>query len=156
MRDFSRSSAASLAMSLFRSGCAGTSLRVESPAVRLSGVEIAELSFSQQTFLLGFDIENPNPFPLPVRAVQYRVLLDGERFAGGETQSDFTVPARGDDSFVISVDLDFLNSATQLVSLLRGGMREEVAYELDGSLAVDIPFVKPLPFRAEGVIAVGR
>ena len=91
-------------------------------------------------------------FPLPVSAVEYRVIFDDEKFAGGETQGSFTVPAHGDDSFGIRVDLDFLSSATHLTSLFRGGFRENVSYELQGSLAVDIPFVKPIPFSSSGII----
>jgi hypothetical protein len=33
-------------------------------------------------------------------------------------------------------------------------MRKPVAYELTGSLAVDIPYVKPLPFSTSGVITI--
>ena len=60
--------------------------------------------------------------------------------------------ARGDNSFAISVDLDFLSSATHLRSLLHGGLQENIRYELKGRLAVDIPLVKPIPFSSSGVI----
>ena len=102
--------------------------------------------------MLSFDISNPNPFPLPVKAVDYEVIFDDLKFAGGQTQGSFTVPANGMDSFAIRVDLDFLSSATHLKSLMRGGFRENIAYDLRGSLAVDIPLVKPLAFSNSGVI----
>lgn len=143
-----------LTSTLFFSACAGTSTVVDSPTVELVSVELSEANFSRQTFLLGFDVSNPNPFPLPVKAIKYRVLLDEEKFAGGETEGSFTVPARGDDEFVISVDLDFLNSTPQLASLLRGGLQEDLGYELQGSLAIDIPLVKPIPFASTGVVKV--
>lgn len=136
------------------SACAGTGTLIDSPSVNLTSVELADVSLSRQTFHLGFDVDNPNPFPLPIQAVEYRVILDEEKFAGGATEGSFTVPARGHDDFTISVDLDMLNSAAQLSSLLRGGMREAVSYELQGSLTVDIPFTKPLPFSSTGVIDV--
>ena len=138
------------------SGCASTGSLVNSPTVQLTSVELAEMSFRQQTFLLGFDVQNPNPFPLPVQSVRYRLSIDGELFAGGETQSDFSVPSHGDDAFVISVDLDFLSTANQLASLFKGGMRDQVQYDLEGSFAVDIPFVRPVPFRSSGIIDIGR
>jgi LEA14-like dessication related protein len=131
--------------------CAGTGTVIDSPRVDLIGVELTSASFRRQTFLLRFDVSNPNPFPLPVKAVEYRVDFDNEKF-GGKTQGSFTVPARGDDSFAISVDLDILSTATHLTSLLSGGFRENVSYELRGSLAVDIPFVNPIPFSSSGVI----
>lgn len=134
------------------SACVGTGTVIDAPKVDLIGVELTAADFRHQTFLLRFDVDNPNPFPLPVKAVTYRVTFDDQKFAGGETQGRFTVPARGDDTFAISVDLDLLGSATQLTSLLRGGLRENVSYELKGSLAIDIPFVSPIPFSSSGVI----
>lgn len=136
------------------SACAGTGTLIDSPTVSLTSVRLADVSFSRQTFHLGFDVDNPNPFPLPIQAVEYRVMLDEEKFAGGETEGRFTIPARGHDDFTISVDLDVLNTAAQLSSLLLGGMREAVSYELQGNLTVDIPFSKPLPFSSTGVIQV--
>ena len=134
------------------SGCAGTGTIIDSPKVDLTGVELTSANFHRQTFLLSFDVSNPNPFPLPVKAVDYQVSFDDKKFAGGKTHGKFTVPARGDDSFAISVDLDILSSTAHLRSLLGGDFRENVSYELRGNLAVDIPFVKPIPFSSSGVI----
>lgn len=136
------------------SACAGTETLVASPTVNLTSVKLEDVSFSKQTFLLAFDVSNPNPFPLPVRMVSYNLTFDDQKFAGGETAGSFTVPARGEDAFLISVDLDVLNTATQLSSLLRGGMPEQVEYALKGSLTVDIPFTRPIPFYSSGVIQI--
>jgi len=141
---------------LIFSGCAGTATLVDAPHVRLTSVELEAMNFSRQTFLLGFDVSNPNPFPLPVKMVSYRVMFDDQRFAGGETVAAFTVPAGGTDAFQISVDIDILNSETHVSSLLRGGAPDHVSYELQGSLTVDIPFTRPIPFTTSGVIDVQR
>jgi LEA14-like dessication related protein len=144
-----------LALCGFLSGCAtGTEALVSTPAVDLKSVEVEKVSFTSQTVLLGFQVENPNAFPLPVRAVKYRIMFDDERFAGGETRASFTVPARGADDFVLSVELDIVNSATEVMSMLKGGMPEHVEYRVDGSLTVDIPFARPLPFSSSGMIQV--
>ena len=134
------------------SACAGTGILVDSPGVELTGVELTSASFHRQTFLMSFDVSNPNPFPLPVKAVDYRVDFDDRKFAGGKTQGNFTVPARGNNSFAISVDLDILSSASHLKSLISGEFRENISYELRGNFAVDIPLVKPIPFSNSGVI----
>ena len=141
---------------LILSGCAGTATLVDAPHVRLTSVELESMNFSRQTFLLGFDVSNPNPFPLPVKMVSYRVMFDDQQFAGGETVAAFTVPAGGTDAFQISVDIDILNSATYMSSLLQGGVPDHVSYELQGSLAVDIPFTRPIPFSTSGVIDIQR
>jgi len=145
-----------LIAALFLSACASTETMIAAPTVQLKSVELSKVSFNQQTFLLGFDVSNPNGFPLPVKAVRYRLLFDDKSFAQGETRGNFTVPARGDDHFVLSVNVNVLDSATQLTSLLRGGMPDHVKYELQGSLSIDIPFVKPVPFSSMGVIPVKK
>lgn len=143
-----------LVAALFLSACASTEMMIAAPTVQLKSVELSKVSFNQQTFLLGFDVSNPNGFPLPVKAVRYRLLFDDKSFSQGETRGNFTVPARGEDHFDLSVNVNFFDSATQLTSLLRGGMPDHVEYELQGSLSIDIPFVKPVPFSSTGVIPV--
>lgn len=125
---------------------------IHSPSVNLRNVQVVGLGFNGQTFLLSFDVANPNPFPLPIRSVGYGVRLDGQRFASGETASDFTVPANGDASFAISVDLDLLRTAPQLLSIVRNGARRDVAYELEGRFAVDIPLTPEVSYRDTGRI----
>ena len=134
------------------SACAGTESLIASPTIDLTGVELTSVNFQRQTFLLSFDVSNPNPFPLPVKAIEYRLTFDKEKFAGGKTQAGFTVPAGGNDSFAISVDLDILKSAKHLTSLFGGKFRENVPYELQGRLAVDIPLVKPISFSSSGIV----
>jgi LEA14-like dessication related protein len=141
---------------LFLTACATTETLVATPGVELTSVTLESASFNRQKFLLSFDVSNPNAFPLPVRSIKYRVMFDDERFAGGETAASFTVPANGEDSFAISVELDILRSTSQVTALLRGGIPDHVDYRLDGSLAVDIPFARPLPFSSAGAIQVRR
>lgn len=133
-------------------GCASTGTLVEAPQVSLRNVEVTDLDFKSQTFVLDFDVINPNPFPLPVRSVSYGVELDGYRFASGETVGDFTVPASSDGGFAISVDLNLMRTAPALFFIVREGVYREIPYELKGEFEVDIPFVPPVPFRTEGQI----
>ncbi len=136
------------------SGCAGMDPVISSPSVRLTSVEMTDVDFDQQTFLLGFDVSNPNPFPLPVKSVRYRVRLGEQRFASGETQGSFTVPSEGNGDFMISVELDLLKTTSNLFSLIRSGTGRHIDYELSGSFAVDIPFAKPLEFSNSGSIEI--
>ncbi|MEJ2256188.1 MAG: LEA type 2 family protein [Woeseiaceae bacterium] len=134
-------------------GCASLPENIiRTPEVELRNVEVMGLGFKSQTFLLSFDISNPNPFRLPVNHVAYDVRLDGARFASGETASDISIPANGDGQFAISVDLDLLSTAPRLLSAIREGVRGEVPYELRGELGVDIPMTPPVSYRTSGNI----
>ena len=134
------------------SACAGSGSLISSPQVSLTGIEITSADFNSQTFLLSFDVNNPNPFPLPIKSVRYRVRLGEQQFASGETQGNFTVPSEGNGAFAISVQLDLLKTSSNISSLIRSGMSRDLDYELSGSFAVDIPFAKPLDFKSGGNI----
>ena len=122
---------------------------IEKPEVALRGVQVVGLGLNAQTFLLSFDISNPNSFSLPVSHVSYGVKLDGQRFATGRTSN---VPADGSTQFAISVELDLLNTAPALLSIVREGVRRDVPYELEGELGIDIPLTPPVRYRSKGAI----
>ena len=134
--------------------CACASLEdvVGAPEVSLRNVEVERIDLGRQTFLLAFDVHNPNPFPLPVSTVHYGVHLDGHRFASGETRSEFTVPAASGTEFSISVDLNLLQTAPELLFIVREGVHRDIPYALEGRLGVDIPYARPLRFEKRGVI----
>jgi len=132
--------------------CASTGDLVRAPDVSLRNVQMTDVDLSRQTFLLSFDVANPNPFPLPISTVSYGVELDSQRFASGQTQGGFTVPASGDGEFAISVELNLLRTAPQLLYIIHDGERRDIAYELKGQLGVDLPLVKPVQFKSSGAI----
>ncbi len=125
---------------------------VAKPEVQLRDVQVIGLGFKSQTFLLSFDIHNPNPYPLPVSHVSYGIRLDGQRFASGQTESDISVPAGGGTEFAISVELDLLTTAPRLLSIVREGVRRDIPYELEGELGIDIPMTPPVSYRGDGLI----
>ena len=125
---------------------------IATPRVELRDVQVLGLGFNNQSFLLSFDVSNPNAFPLPVRSIDYGVKLDGKRFASGATESDFTVPAQSAAQFAISVDLNLLQTAPQLLAVVRDSSRGTIPYELEGSLGVNIPLTPPVRYRSSGTI----
>ena len=140
------------AVALLAAGCASTGVIVERPSVTLSNVAVTEVDLGGQTFVLDFDVVNPNPFPLPIRSIAYGVELEGLRLASGETRSAFTVPAGGESHFEITVDVDLMRTAPQLMFVVREGIYRDIPYALEGSFAIDVPFANPVTFRNEGSI----
>lgn len=140
------------AIACFAAGCASTGVMVEKPSVSLSNVEVTDIDLDGQTFVLDFDVANPNPFPLPIRSIAYGVELEGLRLASGETQGAFTVPAGGNESFAITVNVNLMRTAPQLLFIVRDGIYRDIPYALEGRFAIDIPFTNPVSFRNEGSI----
>jgi len=141
-----------VSVTIVLASCASLENIVSAPEVKLRGVEVASLDISEQTFVLSFDVFNPNPFPLPVKTISYAVMLDGQRFASGEMASSFTVAAGSDGEFAISVALNLLQTAPDLLFIVREGVRRDIPYGLKGQLGVDIPYARPLNFESDGLI----
>ena len=142
----------SLVLTVLLSSCAGVENVVSAPKVSLRNVNVERADLSSQTFILAFDVTNPNPFPLPIKTVNYNVKLDGHRFASGAAVSAFTVPAGSDSEFGISVDVNLLQTAPELLFIVRDGSRRDIPYVLKGQLGVDIPYIKPVKFESVGFI----
>lgn len=134
------------------SGCATLGDAVRPPEIRLTDVEVESVEMNGQTFLLSFDVSNPNPFPLPIAEVRYGIALDGYRFASGAAASEFTVPAGGNGRFAISVDVNLLDSAPQLLFIVRDGVYREIPYSLEGRMQLGLPAPVSSSFRTSGVI----
>lgn len=134
------------------SACASLESVISAPNVTLRNVHVENIGFGGQTFLLAFDVTNPNAFPLPIKSINYGVKLDGYRFASGEAASAFTVPAGGDGEFAISVNVDLLQTAPELLFIVRDATRREIPYTLEGQLGIDIPYAKPVRFENSGLI----
>lgn len=145
--------AAALLGVLMLGACASTpTTLIQSPYVSLSQVQFRSLAIDGQTVVLGFDMTNPNPFPLPVQSLSYGVRLDGYRFASGKTTGAFTVPAQSDTAFAIEVELDLLQTAPRLINIVRNGTQREVRYDLSGEFQVDVPFAPAVGFENNGTI----
>ncbi len=141
-----------LLVSVLLSACASLENVVSAPKVSLRNVHVENIGLDGQTFILAFDVTNPNPFPLPIKSINYGVKLDGHRFASGEAASSFTVAAGGDGEFAISVDVNLLQTAPELLFIVRDATRRDIPYSLEGRLGIDIPYTKPVKFENSGLI----
>ncbi len=141
-----------LLVSVLLSACASLENSVSAPRVSLRNVHVENIGLNGQTFILAFDVTNPNPFPLPIKSISYGVKLDGRRFASGEAASAFTVAAGGDGEFVISVELNLLQTAPELLFIVRDATLRDIPYSLEGRLGIDIPYTKPVKFENSGLI----
>jgi LEA14-like dessication related protein len=134
--------------------CASLETLIEQPRVSLRNVQVEKLAVNEQSFLLSFDVTNPNPFPLPVTSIDYGVELDGHRLASGAATSEFTVGAGSDGEFAISVNVNLLQTAPELLFIVRESVWQEIPYTLEGRLGVDIPYVQPIKFKTNGLISL--
>lgn len=132
-------------------GCATMQQSLEAPEISLAGLSLIEASLSKQRYDLRLHVRNPNSISLPVRGMSYSVKLAGESFAQGESLQAFTVPASGEANIDLSVTTDLLRTLSGLQRMIGQG-EQKLAYELGGTLQLNLPFVKALPFSAAGEV----
>lgn len=135
-------------------GCAVLRGALDPPELALTRLEIVEAGPSEQRYRLVFRISNPNPVPLPVAAVRYRVILEGDEFAAGVTEQAFTVPAGGEAVFGVEARTDLVATLRRAGDWLRQGPLS-LEYELRGEVRVTgLP--RGLPFSRKGEIRLSR
>lgn len=125
---------------------------IHRPEVRLHELSVEKIDLDEQTFVLSFDVTNPNPFPLAIRQIRYGVKLDGQRFASGESSCDLNVAAASDSSFEITVDLNLLRTAPDLLFIVRDGASGDIPYSLEGRFVMDVPTEPEIGFAHTGDI----
>ncbi len=134
------------------SACASLEGAVHAPRVSLRNVDVKNIDFRVQTFVLAFDVTNPNPFPLPINSIRYGLELDGHHLVSGQALSAIIVPAGSGGAFAISVSMNLLKTSPKMMLIVRDGTRRDIPYVIEGSLGIDIPSTKPIKFENSGLI----
>lgn len=139
-------------VAMLLSSCTTLEDAVHAPQVSLRKVDVENIDFRVQTFVLAFDVTNPNPFPLPINSIRYGLELDGHHFVSGQAVSAITVPAGSGGAFAISVSMNLVKTSPKLLFIVRDGTRRDIPYSIEGSLGIDIPSTKPFKFENTGLI----
>lgn len=141
--------------SLLLTGCAAMTRDLQPPGVSLAAVELAEMGLRSQRFRLTLELDNPNTVALPVRRLDYDVLLAGQRLASGYSEEAFRVPAGGRERITLLVSTDLLSSADRLFALFQRGDRT-VDYDVSGRVRLDLPLTPSLRYSDRGEVQLQR
>jgi len=101
-------------------------------------------------------IKNPNDLELPVRGLDYTIILMGDSFAEGVSSDKFIVPALGEAEFDMVVTTNFVSSFGRLLSRVGGGKLENLDYEITGKVMLDKGMVRSIPFNHRGQVDIER
>ncbi|MDH3646566.1 MAG: LEA type 2 family protein [Gammaproteobacteria bacterium] len=137
------------------SGCSTLQSPFQQPVVKLANVQLVELGLLQQTYGVTLQVDNPNGYTLPIKGVTYAVKLAGQDFASGLTPNGFSIPANGSDQVQVEVRTNLLESLGHLGRMLADGP-QNVDYELNGDIQIDLPLIGAIPFSRSGTIPLTR
>lgn len=129
---------------------------LQTPQLEVLGVQMMSTDMFAQRFTVRMHVQNPNNMELPVKGIDYTLLLMGDLFAEGKTNEPFVLPALGEAEFDMTVTTNFVSSLGRLISRLGGGKLEDIDYELAGTLFVDKGMVRKIPFNKRGTVDFTR
>ncbi len=138
------------AFALCLAGCSMLRPDLQVPRLSLVSVAMTSADIFNQQFVVKVNVENPNDRELPITGIDYKLFLEGDSFAEGVSKKPFTVPAKGDIDFDLTVRTNFVSGAGRLLSRLNG--REQVNYVVEGKVLTDISMLKKIPFQETGTV----
>jgi len=156
MRRFLARIGALLLLAALAAGCSTLNTKLESPDLSLVGVQMLSTDMFAQKFKVRVLVKNPNDLEIPVKGIEYKIILMGDSFADGESTERFVLPARGEAEFDMLVTTNFVSSLGRLISRVGGGKLENLDYEIAGTLMLDKGMIRKLPFNHRGTVDIAR
>ncbi len=141
-------------VALLASGCSTLTGSIETPTVKLIGLQLIEAGLLEQRYKLTRRINNPNAISLPIKGISYSVRLAGVDFASGQTPKAFRIASYDDSEVDIDVSTNLLDTVRRLRDWFNGSPTS-MDYELNGKVQVNLPFVGAVPFSETGSISLG-
>jgi len=145
-----------LAMLATVAGCSTLSQNLVAPELNLVGIQMLSTDMFAQRFKVRVLVKNPNDLEIPVRGIEYTIILMGDSFAEGETTDRFVLPAKGEAEFDMLVTTNFVSSFGRLLSRVGGGKLQDLHYEIAGKLQLDKGVMRTIPFNHQGTVDISR
>ena len=129
---------------------------LRAPQLEVLAVQMLSTDMFAQRFKVRVKVQNPNDLELPVRGLEYTILMMGDSFAEGMSDQAFVLPALGEAEFDMLVTTNFVSSFGRLLSRVQGGKLENIDYEITGKVMVDKGMVRKIPFNHRGTVDFSR
>ena len=137
-------------------GCTTLGSELVAPSLEVTGVQMLSTDMFAQRFKVRVLVKNPNDLELPIKGLDYQIILMGDSFAEGQSNDVFLLPAGGEAEFDMLVTTNFVSSFGRLLSRVQGGKLENIDYEITGKVMVDKGMVRKIPFNHRGTVDFTR
>jgi LEA14-like dessication related protein len=141
-----------VACAVLLSACSSLGSKLEAPSLELVGVQMLSTDMFAQRFKVRVKVTNPNDLELPVKGLEYTILMMGDSFAEGMANESFLLPAMGEAEFDMLVTTNFVSSFGRLLSRVQGGKLENIDYEITGKIMVEKGMVRKIPINHRGTV----
>jgi len=140
------------ALATLLASCSTLGSKLEAPHMEVVGVQMLSTDMFAQRFKVRVKVQNPNDLELPVRGLEYTILMMGDSFAEGMSDAPFVLPALGEAEFDMLVTTNFVSSFGRLLSRVQGGKLENIDYEIAGKIMVDKGMIRKIPINHRGTV----
>jgi LEA14-like dessication related protein len=147
---------AALALALLLGACSSLGHKYETPELSMVGLQMLSTDMFAQKFKVRVLVKNPNEVELPIKGLEYQIILMGDSFAEGTTTDRFVVPAKGEAEFDMLVTTNFVSSFGRLLSRVGGGKLQNLDYEIAGKVMLDKGVIRNIPFNHHGQVDVSK
>ena len=137
-------------------GCSTMGSKLESPELSLLGIQMLSTDMFAQKFKVRVLVKNPNDLEIPVRGLDYTIILMGDSFAEGVSNDKFVLPAKGEAEFDMLITTNFVSSFGRLLSRVGGGKLQDLRYEIAGEVLIDKGMLRKIPFSHSGTVDISR
>ena len=105
------------------------------PEIELRSVNIKELGLTSATLEAEIAVTNPNSFLLALSDMEYSLSVAGTQWSDGAISELDTIPAKGEGTVTLPINLKLLSMGSSILNLLKGA--DELDYAFDGNVSVD-------------------
>lgn len=130
-------------------GCASWLINGELPEVLVANVTPLDSTPFEQRLKVDLRVRNPNDFDLQVTGMDFRLDLNGKRFARGLSNREFTVPRLGETVASLETTTSTMDVVRQVLGLRS---TQELTYGITGLLHRK---EGKLPFDNSGILVEG-
>jgi LEA14-like dessication related protein len=120
--------------------------KLQPPRLSVVAVDLQKASLWQQKLRMRVHVKNPNDRTLPIRGISYRLEVNGQEFAHGESAASFVVPALGEAEF----DMNTTANMTGTLITLLGRGTDSLDYRLVGKVSLSEWLLRSIPFDEHG------
>ena len=130
--------------------CSSLAPKLETPRLTIVNAGMTSGDIFSQNFLVHLNVQNPNDRELAIKAIEYKLFLQGDFFAEGTSNRPFTIPAKDETEFDMTVRTNFVSGIGRLLTRLNGKTRVE--YVFDGKVLLASGMIRTIPFQESGTV----
>ena len=137
-----------LGLLLLLPSCAGWFF--EKPTFSLKEVAVTSISLKEINFLFGIEVENPNPFDLKLRGLEYKAYLADQEVGNGRLEKEVLIAKSSSTLVQIPLQTDLKSLSNPLGLFLSG---KDLRYKIEGAAVITARLgTTTLPFSKSGEI----